>query len=237
LPRRTWRAAERGTPVQVSDGEVVEDRLGGGSDYAVFLNHLGVPSADLAFDGPFSVYHSLYDTHQFVALVADPGFRYTTTLVKVLGVVALRLMEGDAIPLDVEAAVSGIRRYVAESERRIAEVRAAGDLTDLHKALGELELGARSFAAARDAAVAAGDTARLAVLNRRAVSMERAFTDPDGLRERPWYRHLLHAPDRTYAPLVLPGIAEALSSGDPQRVAEEAERVAQALRRAAGALR
>jgi N-acetylated-alpha-linked acidic dipeptidase len=146
-------------------------------------------------------------------------------------------MEGDAIPLDVQATVSGIRKYVAESERQIAEVRAAGDLTDVHKALGELELSARSFSAARDAAVAAGDAARLAILNRQAMSMERAFTNPDGLRERPWYRHLLHAPDRTYAPLVLPGIAEALATGDHRRIADEAARVAQALRRAAATLR
>ena len=58
----------------VTRRRVVDDRLGGGSDYAVFLNLLGVPAADLAFDGPYGVYHSVYDTHEFVARFADPGF-------------------------------------------------------------------------------------------------------------------------------------------------------------------
>jgi len=67
--------------------------------------------------------------------------------------------------------------------------------------------------------------------------VERAFTDPGGLRERPWYRHLLHAPDRNDAPLLLPGIAEAIAAGDPRRVMEECARLTQALGRAAAAVR
>jgi N-acetylated-alpha-linked acidic dipeptidase len=39
----------------------VTTRLGSGSDYTVFLNFLGVPIADLTFDGPYGVYHSIYD--------------------------------------------------------------------------------------------------------------------------------------------------------------------------------
>ena len=238
LGRRRRARRERRRPrclVPGTAGEVVDDRLGGGSDYTVFLNHLGVPSADLAFDGPYEVYHSVYDTHQYVTQFADPEFRYTTTLVKVLGIVALRLMEGDAIPLDVQATASAIAGYVGEVEGQRGAV--AGGLAGVREALRELEQAAAAFSARRDTAVEAGDAARLAVLNRQAMSMERAFTDPDGLRERPWYRHLLHAPDRTYAPLVLPGIAEALASGDARRVADEAARVAQALRRAAATLR
>ena len=58
----------------------------------------------------------VYDTHEYVTRFADPEFRYTTTLVKVLGIVALRLMDGDAIPLDVQATASAIARYVGEVE-------------------------------------------------------------------------------------------------------------------------
>jgi N-acetylated-alpha-linked acidic dipeptidase len=232
---RAERAAERGASSRGTAGEVVEDRLGGGSDYTVFLNRLGVPAADLAFDGPYEVYHSVYDTHQYVTRFADPEFRYTTTLVKVLGIVALRLMEGDAIPLDVQATASAIAGYVGEIEGQRGT--GAGGLAAVREALRELEQEAAAFSARRDTAVQAGDAARLAVLNRQAMSLERAFIEPDGLRERPWYRHLLHAPDRTSAPLVLPGIAEALAAGDAGRASDEAARVAQALRRAAKALR
>jgi N-acetylated-alpha-linked acidic dipeptidase len=233
--RSRW-SMDRGAPVRGGDIEVVEDRLGGGSDYTVFLNHLGVPAADLAFDGPLPVYHSVHDTHQFVARVADPEFRYTTSLVKVLGIAALRLMDGDAIPIDVQAAAATILKYVAETGERVAGGESA-TLAEIRKAAGELEQAAAAFSAARDAAIASGDAARLAELNRRAIALERAFIDPQGLNGRPWFRHLLLAPDRTYAPRVLPDLADAIDHGDSERMAAEAARVARALRRAAASLR
>jgi N-acetylated-alpha-linked acidic dipeptidase len=229
--RSQW-AIDHGSPVQGSDGEVVEDRLGGGSDYAVFLNHLGVPAADMAFDGPLPVYHSVHDTHQFVARIADPEFRYSTTLVKVLGIVALRLMDGDAIPLDVQATATVIAKYITETSDRLGGSGIAA-LADVRQAASELQQAADSFSAARDAALASGDAARLVELNRRAMALERAFIDPAGLPGRPWFRHLLQAPDRTYAPRVLPGVADAMDAGDSERAAVEAARLAEALRRAA----
>jgi N-acetylated-alpha-linked acidic dipeptidase len=233
--RSRW-SMDRGAPLRGVDIEVVEDRLGGGSDYTVFLNHLGVPAADLAFDGPLPVYHSVHDTHEFVARVADPEFRYTTTLVKVLGIAALRLLDGDAIPLDVQAAAAIIQKYIAETSERLA-AGGSETIVDVGKAADELEQAAAAFSAARDAAIAAADGPRLAELNRRALAFERAFIDPPGLTGRPWFRHLLLAPDRTYAPRVLPGITDAIDRGDSERIVAEAARLARALRRAAASLR
>ena len=229
---RSRKAAERGSESRGGSGEVVEDRLGGGSDYAVFLNHLGVPSADLAFDGPTTAYHSIYDTHRFVSRVADPEFRYTTTLVKVLGVAALRLLQADAIPFDVRESAAAIRKYLAEIELPVSDPAMAASLADLQGALRELEQAAARFDAARESAIASGDATRLSDLNRRATAFERAFTDPAGLRGRPWYRHLIHAPAPSYAPMVLPGMAEAIAAGDQAHAAQETLRLAQALRRA-----
>ncbi len=80
--------------------ELVDNRLGSGSDYTVFLNHLGIPVADLTFDGPYGVYHSIYDTHAWVARIGDPGFRYHATLVQLWGLLVLRLANAAALPLD-----------------------------------------------------------------------------------------------------------------------------------------
>ncbi|XP_048560735.1 probable glutamate carboxypeptidase LAMP1 [Triticum urartu] len=52
-------------------------RLGnGGSDYAAFIQHVGIPSTNLIFgEGPrYPVYHSLYDDFVRVEKFADPGF-------------------------------------------------------------------------------------------------------------------------------------------------------------------
>ncbi len=49
--------------------EVHLDDLGSGSDYTVFLDHLGVPSLTMGFEGSYGVYHSLYDTHYWMRAV------------------------------------------------------------------------------------------------------------------------------------------------------------------------
>ena len=70
-------------------------------------------------------------------------------------------------------------------------------------------------------------------LNRRPLQLERSFIEDGGLPGREWYKHVLMAPARSYQPLVLPGLAEALDSADAGRFASQAERLAAALRRAA----
>jgi N-acetylated-alpha-linked acidic dipeptidase len=68
------------------------------------------------------------------------------------------------------------------------------------------------------------------------MSAERALLDPDGIPGRPWYRHQIYAPKYTYAPEVLPGVAEAAPRGDAAEVATQAARLAAALNRAAESL-
>src|SRR5207249_1823324 len=49
--------------VEKRSREVTYDILGSGSDYTVFFNHLGMPSLDAGFDGPYGVYHSALDNY------------------------------------------------------------------------------------------------------------------------------------------------------------------------------
>lgn len=222
-------------PTGASD-ELVDNRLGSGSDYTVFLNHLGIPVADLTFDGPYGVYHSLYDTHEWVARIGDPGFRYHVALVQLWGLLAVRLANADALPLDYEPYADRIATFVAEVQRRVPGEPSAdvthGAFDDLRKAAAELKAAAVAFNHARDAALAARNNGDLARLNRQIIAVERALTDPDGIPGRPWYRHQIYAPKYTYAPEVLPGLAEAVDAGGIGAIAAQAGRVAAALRRA-----
>ena len=80
-----WRAADEGNVrgYGIVAGARTDDPavriLGSGSDYTVFFNHIGVPSVDAIFDGPYGVYHSIYDTHEWVRRFGDPGFDYGPT--------------------------------------------------------------------------------------------------------------------------------------------------------------
>jgi len=68
--------------------------LGSGSDYTVFLDHLGTPVLHLGFGGEGDmggVYHSAYDSWDYYNRFADPGFRYAPVLAKLAGHLVLRL--------------------------------------------------------------------------------------------------------------------------------------------------
>jgi N-acetylated-alpha-linked acidic dipeptidase len=234
------RARDRGALPAGSSESLVDNRLGSGSDYTVFLNHLGIPVADFTFDGPYGVYHSLYDTHRWVATIGDPGFRYHTALVQLWGLLTLRLANADALPLDYAPYATRILSFVDEVERQaatsIGRPATVEAFADLGRAASELQVAATSFNAARDAVLARGDGPALERLNAAVLLVERQLTDPDGIPNRPWYRHQIYAPQYTYAPEVLPGLTEAVNAGDAGGAKAQAMRVSSALRRAAAAL-
>ncbi len=209
-----------GTP-----GDVIDNRLGSGSDYTVFLNFLGVPVADISFEGPYGVYHSVYDTHNWVARFGDPGFRYHLALVQLLGLATMRLAGADVVPLDYEPYAQRIEDFAADAERlwmqRPGGSGAVDAMAPVREAASELRSAAARFNARRQAALQSGTDEGFIELNRQLVSVERALLDPDGLPGRPWYRHLIYAPKFTYAPEMLPGVTEAVIAGDDRRAQDQ----------------
>ena len=231
---RGRNAQERGVQPAGTEDDVIANRLGGGSDYTVFLNHLGVPSADFGFDGDDWAYHTAFDTHEYVDRAADPGFRYTTAMTRLLGVAATRLASADVVPIDPVATAAAARAFWREIEPRVPG--SAGKVESVKAALDDFERAAGAFGRRRDSILASGEPGQHADMNRRLLQLERSFIEEGGLPGREWYKHVLMAPARSYQPLVLPGIAEALESADAARFASQVERFAAALRRAAATL-
>jgi N-acetylated-alpha-linked acidic dipeptidase len=213
--------------------ELVNNRLGSGSDYTVFLNFLGIPVLDMSFSGPYGVYHSIYDNHVWMSKFGDPGFRYHAAMSRVWGVLALRLANADVVPLDYRAYAVRIGEFVREVTDR-APARHRDALQPLAEAAGRFDRAARRMDA-RVNALLTGEVAEpaSAAVNRALMTVEAAFTDREGIPGRPWYRHLLYAPKPTYAPEVLPGVAEAMAAGDRARLSHQVQRLAAALDRAA----
>ncbi len=236
---RDRRASAAGAlPTSRSDS-LVNNRLGSGSDYTVFLNFLGIPVADLTFDGPYGVYHSMYDTHQWVARIGDPGFRYHTTMTQFWGVLTLRLANAQLLPLDYEPYADRVLEFLGDLER------ASGNPEDVAAAFAPVRAAAERFKVAASALSAHGSRllesaqpshADLSATNVRLMRAERALLDPAGIPGRPWYRHLIYAPKFTYAPEPLPGLAEALAARDNGRLAGQVTRLTLALDRATRAL-
>jgi len=188
--------------------------LGSGSDYTVFFNRLGVPSADLTFDGPYGVYHSVYDTYRWMSEQGDPGFRYHAGMARLAGVLALRFANADAIPLDAAAYGREIAGYAEELAALPAGSPLADDLGALATKAREWSRIAGAAQAAVDAAVRGGAGARsLAQGNAWLMSLERSMLDPPGIPGRPWFRHLIYAPLPSYRAETLPAVREAAVDG------------------------
>jgi N-acetylated-alpha-linked acidic dipeptidase len=85
---------------------------------------------------------------------------------------------------------------------------------------------------------ASGGDAALRGVNDRLVQSERALLATDGLKNRPWYKHLLYAPGfyTGYGVKTMPGIREALEQDKWSEVNGEIIRVAGALQREAALL-
>jgi N-acetylated-alpha-linked acidic dipeptidase len=224
--------------------------LGSGSDYTAFLDHLGVPSLDMGFSGPYGVYHAVYDNFRWMERYGDPGFHYHAAAARLWGLMAMRLASAEVVPLRfasyasaLQVDLDGLRR---EAIRRARAPQAAGskpaitpDFSPVLAALRDLgEAGAAADRAA--AAVAAGGDAQAARrLSEALLQVERAFLSPEGLPKRSWFRHVLIAPGTTtgYAPWPFPGLQQAIEDRDPALFAAESKKVTAALQAGAERLR
>jgi N-acetylated-alpha-linked acidic dipeptidase len=86
--------------------------LGSGSDFTPFLQHLGVNSMDVGFEGEadYGVYHSAYDSFDHYRRFVDPSFEYGVALAKVAGRLMLRASQAQLLPAhesDFAASVAG----------------------------------------------------------------------------------------------------------------------------------
>jgi N-acetylated-alpha-linked acidic dipeptidase len=220
---------------------------GGGSDFAGFYNHLGVPIADWGFGGPGGVYHSQYDSYAWMRRFGDPAFRAHAAAARVGAVLLLRLANADVLPYDYAEYARTLRRALPPLGARAAArgLAAAGAATAFaapaDSAFAAMERAAAAFAAARDSALAAARPpapAALAAANEALKGVERALTRPAGLRTRPWFRNVVYAADEDngYATVLFPAVAEAVRDGDAARARQEVEDLAARVRAAAARL-
>jgi len=223
--------------------------LGGGSDYMVFLQHNGVPALDMIFDGPYGVYHSVYDDFAWMERFGDPGFRYHAAMSRVWGLLALRFANADLLPLDYSIYASEVASYLQGLEKLAPADFFAGTIRPLMakcrewqaaaaKVSGQLEAWRAGDVVAPHFRAADGGLKPAATdaINAALMAQERAWLDEQGIPGRPWFRHLVYAPLASYEAETLPGLREALEAGDLERARQQAERLRDALERARRAL-
>lgn len=191
---------------------------GGGSDFAGFYNHLGIPHSDWGMGGAGGGnYHSLYDSFEWLLRFGDSTFKYHAAQARVATAMMMRIANADVLPYDYAEFGRTVRAYVAPVDKASVAKRWSLNTAALASSIAALERAGASFNAARDSVLAAtpvkGAAARA---NAQLLQVERALTRPEGLRTRPWYRSLIYASDEDngYSTMTFPSINEAIRAGD-----------------------
>jgi N-acetylated-alpha-linked acidic dipeptidase len=213
---------------------------GGGSDFAGFYNHLGIPIVDWGFGGPQGVYHSAYDSYHWMSKFGDPNFEYHATAARIGAATLLRIANADILPYDYVEFARTMRRFGTQVEQAIADKKWKVSSGGLSAAIGRMEDAAVTFGAARDRALTAQlQPATATQVNAKLLEVERQLTRPQGLVTRPWFRNLIYASDENngYSTMVLPSVNEAIRLGNEAVVARELADLIQRFDAATGTLR
>ena len=112
-----WKAKQN-MPLPSSSGHSAEHdsaagpepqvgRLGSGSDYTPFIQHLGIPSVALGYSGEYPVYHSQYDSLYWMENFGDErtencptGFCRHAAISTYVGALVMRLADDKVLPFN-----------------------------------------------------------------------------------------------------------------------------------------
>ena len=124
-----WKRARlaarlHGTPESRAEAKSRPDSrisaLGSGSDYTVFIDHLGVPSANLGYGGEDEgggQYHSVYDDFYYYTHFQDTEFVYERALAQTAGTMRMRMADADVLPYQFTDQADTIHTYVTEVKK------------------------------------------------------------------------------------------------------------------------
>ncbi|KAI7884133.1 uncharacterized protein EV154DRAFT_428000 [Mucor mucedo] len=200
------------------------DVLGSGSDFTAFMDHLGIASIDISFSGDYGVYHSVYDSFHWMEKYGDPTFEYHQTMVRVWGLLALRLADDLILPIHPMDYATELQKYV----HQLYIHAAPHTFPTLKKSIHALVKSATAFEVSLtqinkklrhfqgEQQMSAKWAKRVEKMNARLMGFERGFLDEEGITGRTWFKHVVYAPGlwTGYSGQVFPAISEAYDAKD-----------------------
>jgi len=245
-PEETTKVANRRFSPQMNP-------LGSGSDYTAFLDHLGVPSLDVGFNGRYGVYHSIYDDFFWMEKFGDPEFVTHRTAAQLYTLIAMRAAGAEVVPMKFVPYGEAIREYVDDLRRIVARKARSVEseagkppvtmdgLPRLVAAIKGFEAQAVALDAATDALAKRDGVApsQLLKVNEALTKVERSFLLPKGLPGRPWFKHAIYAPGLTtgYAAWTLPGLRQGIIDNDPEMITAQLPALAERIEAATASLK
>ncbi|XP_069327044.1 glutamate carboxypeptidase 2 isoform X2 [Eulemur rufifrons] len=234
-------------------------KLGSGNDFEVFFQRLGIASGRARYTknwetnkfSSYPLYHSVYETYELVEKFYDPTFKYHLTVAQVRGGMVFDIANSILLPFECRDYAAVLRKY-ADKIYNIS-MKHPQEMKTYNVSFDSLFSAVKNFTeitskfSKRLQDFDKSNPILLRIMNDQLMFLERAFIDPLGLPDRPFYRHIIYAPSshNKYAGESFPGIYDALfdieSSVDPSKAWGEVKRqisiAAFTVQAAAGTLR
>ena len=93
--------------------------MGSGSDYGVFIDHLGIASLNLGYGGEDGggIYHSIYDDFFWYTHFSDTTFVYGRALAQTAGTAVMRLADAELLPFHFSDFADTMHKYVDDLKK------------------------------------------------------------------------------------------------------------------------
>jgi N-acetylated-alpha-linked acidic dipeptidase len=149
-PETRMSVLQRSKLRRIADAATADDRkeirerslprigaLGSGSDYTVFIDHLGIASLNLGFGGEDGggIYHSIYDDFSWFTRFSDTSFVYERALAQTAGTAIVRFADAEILPYDFTGLSSAVGRYLKELQKLSEKMR--DDITERNMEIEE----------------------------------------------------------------------------------------------------
>ncbi|XP_052886563.1 probable glutamate carboxypeptidase AMP1 isoform X2 [Gossypium arboreum] len=230
------------------NGNNIQRLSGVDSDFAPFLQHAGVPSVDIYYGRDFPVYHTAFDSFNWMINNADPFFWRHVAVAGVWGLLGLHLADDPVLPFDYLSYAKQLQEY-KDAYSRVLDGNIS--LTPLAASIQEFTSAAKQANEETKKLMEQEFTNDLLALKIRALNdglmlAERGFLDTDGIKGREWFKHLIYGPRSNYESGLefFPGISDAMAESKNMSqkdghaaIKHEIWRVARAIQRAAAALK
>jgi N-acetylated-alpha-linked acidic dipeptidase len=212
-----------------SRGRPVLPAPGAGSDFAGFIQRLGIPVCHLQFgsaleksgQGPYgAAYHSNMDSYYWVSHFDDKSFEFHAALARVMAVMVTRFTDDQILPFnwtDYSVALQdGVSALTAHANR----TNPNQNTVELFAPLADSVHGFAHAAKKMDEQIQKALKEQISGVGARAINdrlmlAERAFIDFNGLNERQMLRNVVWAPGQfdSYAGELFPSISDAITLG------------------------
>ncbi|XP_019153916.1 PREDICTED: probable glutamate carboxypeptidase 2 isoform X2 [Ipomoea nil] len=219
------------------------------SDFAPFLQHAGIPSIDMYYGKDFPVYHTAFDSYDWMVNSGDPLFHRHVAVTGVWGLIGLHLADDAILHFNYVSYARQLLGYTHILTEKLGGSFSLHPITDAIQefmaAATEIEEEVKKLS--EDETMDDGlFILKRRMLNDRLIFAERGFLDGEGLPGKQWFKHLVYGPCTNHESNLdfFPGIVDAIAGSTGMNKIEregvirhEIWRVGRAIQRAAYALR